>query len=277
MKKIFFIFYFFLISFLIFDCNQVADAAEISSQEQLQQGIQAYQQNEFEKALNIFKTLNQTINSAGLFGYIGNCYIKMNRKDSSFLGQGIAAYLSALKREPNNPDLRHNLQYALSQTEDQISFTALFQGDGLRGVFLTLVRMANVSTHYFIFLVLFFLLLLLCLWYGIYKNALALGRLWIFLLSLALIFQGTALFIRASDMEQKQGVLTVPVAEVRYGPSQADTKAFLLHLGSPFEIHHTNKAAGAEGTWTQIRLRDKAAGTNGKVGWLPSETFVEVK
>jgi hypothetical protein len=251
MKKIIFSLYFFLVSSLFL-------FAETSSQEQLQEGIHAYQNNAFEKALNIFEALNQTRKSAGLFGYIGNCHIKMNHP-----GQGIAAYLSALKRDPNNPDLRHNLQHALSQTEDQLSLTK--DSQGLTDLFLNTVRLLSVWIHRLIFIVLFCILFLVCVWYGIYKNALILGHFWILSLSLALIFQGSILFLCASDMQQRQGVVNVPVVKVRYGPSQTDTEAFLLHLGSPFEIYHR------EGSWAHIRLKD------GKAGWLPAETFIEVQ
>ncbi|MCX6358161.1 MAG: SH3 domain-containing protein, partial [Candidatus Aureabacteria bacterium] len=58
---------------------------------------------------------------------------------------------------------------------------------------------------------------------------------------------------------QEQAVILAKEAKVRYGPSEKDVIAFVLHEGAVVEIEHTS------GDWCQISLPD------GKAGWIRKE------
>lgn len=98
---------FFLILVCIFLSGAIVCQGALNQKNIFRKAILAYQNMDYEHALELFELLNQDIQSAGLFYNAGNCYMKMNKP-----GLGIASYYSALSRDPLNPDIRHNISYA---------------------------------------------------------------------------------------------------------------------------------------------------------------------
>ena len=235
-------------------CGQLF--ASTSPEETLGKAVLAYQQTHFQEALTLFESLNEKANSFGLFYNIGNCYMKTGK-----IGQALSAYLSAQKRNPYDPDLLHNLNYARSQVPEASREEA---PSGISGVLVNLVSHGSLRFHQK-----FFLFILTALVLAITYLTLKRGFDWkngLFLSLLAcLALEGGALFLRNREFSRKTGVVISQAASVRYGPSITDTSAFILKEGSEFEIFQ--EQAG----WVQIRCGE------GKTGWISSDQFSWVK
>jgi len=229
-----------------------------NSQDQLIKAVNAYQQNDFQTALNLFKELNQERETPGLFFNIGNCYIKMGK-----IGQGLAAYYSSLKRDPADPNLRHNLKYAKSLTKDQLPDEE--EVTEIKDVFFSLVRHFSLSSHRLLFAFFFLLFLVILGYYRTERQSESEGKILIAVFSALLLIQGAVLSLRYSMDQQKEGVIIVPEVKVKYGPGMTDTTAFLLHEGARFQI------PSRIGEWVQIQI------SNDKVGWIPLNSFEEIK
>ena len=80
-------------------------AFENSIVQHYEQGLTAYQNNQYELAIQNFEQiLSKDWESSTLYYNLGNAYYK-----SEMLGQAIWAYEKGLQLEPNDNDLRHNL------------------------------------------------------------------------------------------------------------------------------------------------------------------------
>jgi len=78
-------------------------------------GIDAYRQGDWQGAIKAFERLAKDgIDSGPLFYNLGNAYLK-----NGDLGHALLWYERALKRIPDDPDLRFNYDYALTLTKDE--------------------------------------------------------------------------------------------------------------------------------------------------------------
>jgi len=233
-------------------------AIEPSRRSQFDQAVEAYRNNQFEQALEGFVKANKTADSAGLYFNIGNCHIKMGN-----LGQAMSAYYSALSRDPANPNIRHNLEFARSLMRDQIVEDTDIRG--IMDVVRNLIRRVSLKAHQILFCALYLMI------FGLTGISLLIHRSAfrykgsIGVLVVMLFLQGVALSMRVAETHRKMGVVSAKEMKVRYGPSYNDTEAFVLHEGMRFVIHRKS------GRWIQIELAD------GKVGWAPEELTVRIR
>ncbi|MBN2145479.1 MAG: hypothetical protein JW774_12755 [Candidatus Aureabacteria bacterium] len=229
-----------------------------SNQDKFLKAVTSYQQNDFSTALTLFRELNQEAQSPGLYYNIGNCYIKMGK-----IGLGLSAYYSAVKRDPSDANLRHNLKYAKTLTKDQLPDEE--EITGIRDVFIKVIRYFSISFHRLLFAFFFLLFLVITGYYGIGRQSYADGKILIAFFAALLILQGAVLKIRYLMDQTREGVIIVPEEKVKYGPGITDTTAFLLHEGTKFQIH------SQMGEWVQIQISDD------KVGWIPLNSLEEIK
>jgi len=176
------------------------------------------------------------------------------------IGQGIGAYYSALKRSPNNAEIKHNLVYAASFTGANALMSQSERG--LKSIFINIIRHFSLRRHQIGFLFLFVIFGFIYTYFVVRKKSLF-QRNWLLGLMLVfLILDASTLKISHNDSKRTEGVVILQNASVRYGPSLDDTEAFLLPEGTLLGIRSDS------GEWSQIQLYD------GKVGWLQKQDFV---
>ncbi len=237
----------FLTIFLTTFC--LADQSEYL----FQQGVEAYQQNDYQAAIENFEAaLDHGQASAALYYNLGNAYYKIDE-----IGKAILNYERAKQLEPRDKDVEFNLQIAKLQVVDKIPspepdffFTVW---NGMKNV-LSLQQFAMLTIAlYVLFMVLVIIRLLT-------KNSriAAFARFtWVPVL-IILIIAGSLFIIRVQqDINIKHGVVLADKVSVVSSPSTESTEMFALHEGVKVQI------IAQSGEYTRIRL------TDGKDGWVP--------
>lgn len=236
----------------------VATAGEADPREAFARANSLYEAGDYQAAADVYGTLvTRGYRGGNLFYNLGNANLKLDRK-----GAAILCYRKALLLLPRDQDLKSNLDYALSLVEDRLepaprSWPARRWETAVGWFTLREWRLAAAL-----------LLWLLCASLAalIYAPAArpALSRvsaaLAIFLLAAA-----AAAFSRARLEGREQAVILAPEAKVRYGPSEKDVVAFVIHEGALVEI------GDERGDWCQVSLPD------GKAGWVRKEQYGRVR
>lgn len=212
---------------------------------------QAYLDGRYPEAAERYAALiDRGVLNGHVFYNLGNCYVRMGK-----VGEAILNYRKATLLLPRDGDLKANLRYARSLTEDRIEpapasiwKTLAFWYDGL-----------NVRELLLVFILLNGLLWASALWMLFRESEWAK---WCLALSLV---AGVAAGISAGlkhhgTYANRDGVLLAEEVPVRAGFTRKDTTLFVLHQGAEFRI------LDQENGWWKISLPD------GKKGWLPAET-----
>jgi tetratricopeptide (TPR) repeat protein len=186
-----------------------------------------------------------------LFYNLGNAYLKLDRK-----GPAILCYRKALRFLPRDQDLKSNLDYAVSLIEDRL-------GPAPRS---PLLRRWDEAVGWFTLPE--WLLAASAILWALCASRVAMiyapparpafSRVSAALAAL-LLASSAAAFSRACVEGREEAVILAREARVRYGPSENDVVAFLLHEGATVE------ARNEKGDWRQVGLPD------GKAGWVRKE------
>ena len=220
-----------------------------------QEAISSYKNQEYELAEGYFQALiSSGIKNGDLYFNIANAQFRQGR-----LGLAIANYLKALEFLPRDADLRHNLQFANKQTKDRIESSSWV---ALRSSLFFWFRSFNQKEWLWIFLSFNFICWLLGIGCLFYPNE---GLKWSFIVTFCFMLLSGASVSAKSLFKDPQGVVLEPEISVYSGPSNTNTKLFLLHEGSRFRI------SDQEGSWLRIVL------TDGKEGWLNRKSVTKVE
>lgn len=229
--------------------------AGVSPGEFFLEGIRQYRAENYAEAAEAFRKAAEAGEpSAGLCYNLGNAYLK-----AGDLGRAILWYERGLKRDPTNPDLRFNREYAVSLTRDEpVDSTP----ELVRILFFWKYRIAPRTAQ----------------WLALGFNAvfwLALGVRWVrrrrlinpvtgVLLLLAVLFSGTALFNFWEARSRRAGVVLPEAVSVRSGLTDEATELFVLHAGTKVRIERQRDG--------HLRVRY----AEGKIGWVAEEAVGEI-
>ncbi|MBN1560580.1 tetratricopeptide repeat protein [candidate division KSB1 bacterium] len=218
-----------------------------------QQGVDAYQQHDFEAAVNHFEAaLQYGQASAAVYYNLGNAYYKLDQ-----IGKAILNYERAKRLQPRDDDIDFNIKIAQLRVVDKIpSPEADFFFKFWHGMkyLLDLGEFAMLTIGLYILLIAFIVVMLFA------KNRVVLrliriARLPIFLL---LLVVGFIFVVRVhEDINKKHGVILAEKVSVLSSPSADSTEMFALHEGVKIQI------IAQSGDFFRIRL------TDGKDGWIP--------
>lgn len=202
-----------------------------------EKAVQLYDEGRYDEAALLYDSLLRL--------QPGNAFLLYNRANCAFkagqLGRAICYYLMASRRRPFHPDIRHNLQYALTLAKDEIPlpepfFLIRWLGDigslmpsalwWLLALLLTLAAMSAMAFYTF-------------------SRDMS-RRKWGFRISVSL-FVLALLFIlppvvHQSLLNQKLAVVTAPVCDVSSEPSPAAPKIFLLHEGAVTRVKDSTES-----------------------------------
>lgn len=208
-----------------------------------------YEGGAYKEAASEYEKLVEDGYAGGnLYYNLGNACLKLDRK-----GKAILYYKKALLLLPRDQDVKTNLEYAFSLVEDRLAPRqkpwCARRWDTVVGWFtLREWRIAAAAIFWGLCAV------LIALIYApgarqVFSRAAMVAAV-LFAVSAA------AAFSRAYLDGQEQAVILSREAKVRYGPSEKDVIAFILHEGAVVELENE------KGDWCQVSLPD------GKAGWV---------
>lgn len=225
----------------------ISGAAADPSTQAFLDGIRHYQNGDYEKSIAEFqKVADAGVQNGQLFYNLGNAYLRNHD-----LGHAVLWYERALKLTPEDPDLRFNYAYALSQTKDE-------RGDKgtslVRILFFWKFLMNPVTIRWIaIGLNLFF-------WVAVLFRMIRRKKIWktpIYLLFLAaVIFSGTAAYNYYEDAYIQEAVILPEKASIRSGLTEGATELFVLHAGTKIRVEREKDG------YVRIFFSE------GKIGWV---------
>ncbi len=220
-------------------------------------GDSAYMNNDYLKAIDIYESLLQQGEAAELYYNLGNSYYKQGE-----IARAILNYERALLMQPNNGDIKANLEIARAKTVDkvvpipEIFFVAWFKA---------LINKLSVDTWARLGIVCFIIFIVTLAMFLFTKQlktkkiSFAVGCVCLIVSVLSNIFA----WQQKNDLiENKEAIILAPSVTARSTPSENGTSLFILHEGHKVEIKDNSMKE-----WKEIKLED------GKVGWIPTSAL----
>lgn len=241
------------IIFLLLACGW--GFSQTSARHFFEQGNAAYREGNYRQAIEHYQSILKTGYEASQVYYnIGNCYYKLDE-----IGEAILYYEKALKLNPDDPEIRLNLEIANLQVVDRIEMPPQFflfaWWDHLTERFSQTELVYLLSGFYLLTSV------LVVVWMFLRFHR---RRGWIITLlavSAAVTVLWAYLLIASVQEEQtrRSAVVLPSSVSVLSAPEENGTDVFVLHEGVKVMLDEQR------GEWTKISLPD------GKTGWLRSE------
>ena len=218
-------------------------------------GVAAYTEGDFASALQDWKDVRATgLMSKELYYNLGNAYFKTGE-----MAQSILWYERALKLDPSDADIRHNLEYARSLTQDRIEEVPEIFFEQWGHAMCYLLPSNTWAVLCLVFLaaaVAMALLFLLGSTAGRRRVGFFVG---IACLLFAFLGWDFAQWQRQEALAQDRAIVMRPVSSVKSSPSAESAKdLFILHEGTRVKILDN------VGSYSNIELGD------GRQGWIPS-------
>ena len=216
----------------------------------LEAGTKAYNENDFELAIDEWRTcVDEGIINADLYYNLGNAYYRSGK-----LGFAIFYYKSALRLHPSDDDIQHNLNFAQTKTRDK-------EGDEeenpiLEGL-MDLHHALSLKSQMNISLILFWAIALVILARRFVNSSrgknICTGV--VFGMSVILCTIGASALYKMYTLETDiTGVVTASSADVTSAPSDKSQTLNTLSEGTSFEV------IGEQGNFAEIRLGEKIRG-----------------
>ncbi len=247
-----------MIYFIIFILNFTISQNSKTIESKYQEANSFYEKEQYQEAIDIYEELsNNDITSSELYYNLGNAYYRVNN-----IGLSIYNYSRALKLNPNDDDIKFNLEIAKLKAIDKFDEVPKFFLDDLSK---TIANLFNESTWTIINV-------FIAIFVGIFLILFNISRdLLLKKLSLVLTLLFIVLFILSSYFGYKQsnyqykstnGVIISPSAYIKSGPDDKSTDILILHEGTTFELLEEYKV------WNKVRLSD------GNIGWIDDESIL---
>lgn len=231
---------------------------------------QAYMDNDFEKALDLYLQAAETEGSSSALYYnIGNTYYRLNE-----LGNAVLYYKKSLKIDPKNSDAQTNLDFVKTKLIDEQETSASLSksvGDKMLTIF--------TPNGWAVAAIGAFALVLIALGIYILAPTVSLRKTSFFGGIILLIFTvvATVFAFRSANrlLNQKEGVITVPtttLSTVPRIPHSKNEEAFSLHEGAIVEIIDSISVPtdSINPLWYEVKADDSHR------AWLPSSDLSKI-
>lgn len=233
--------------------------APVIAQATIEAASQAYRDQDYKKSIELYEELveqgfSENRESAEIYYNLGNAYFRDHQ-----LGKAILSYERALLLDPGDRDIRHNLRFARTRTEDRITPSGnLFLTEWITGI-----QNLCSSNEWGTIAIVLFIAFLICVGVFLFirlmwvkKTAFYTGLVIIVLSITANIFAFNQKNVR---IHRNTAIVMVGAASIKASPDANSNNLFQLHEGTKVTIHDT------DGNWYEIEI------TNGSVGWIPKE------
>jgi tetratricopeptide (TPR) repeat protein len=190
----------------------------------------AYQNQDFNKALELYKELeNNELRSAALYYNMGNCYFKTGE-----LGYAILYYMRARRLDPFDADINSNLEFTrqfIPSRLEGIKINPITSFFDLLVEPLTLNSFAWISSMLFVGLMLLVSASLVWRWRGtIFKIMVGILIVGVFASA------GLTTYKYRTDYLTRRGVIVADEARIYSGPGEDNDLEFVGNFGLTFEI-----------------------------------------
>jgi len=236
--------------------NSMQDSAEVY----LQQANDCYQNNQFEEAILMYtNVVDLHFESAALYYNLGNAYFK-----SGDPARALLWLERALRLDPNNEDIIHNIAFIQQKLIDKIEvLPELFVVKWWNACskLLTGNQWAVLSIIMCSLFALCFLLILIIRVSWIRSTSIFIAILALFLTIFSVIFakKETTRYIQSLE-----GVIIQHVINVKSTPNEKGSDLFVIHSG--LKVGITDQL----NEWVEIRL------PNGEKGWILAEQVEKI-
>lgn len=218
-----------------------------------------YSENRFDTAVVIYEgILNAGYVSAPLLYNNGNAYFKMRNYPMAILN-----YEKALKLDPDNQEIKYNLDIANSLITDKIEpIPEFFMSRWWKNIGNKLSADAWATFS----LIVLAILLVAIFFYFTARTKVLKKSMFFTGLILIVIFVCSTVFAsqkRNYLSEHNEAIVIIPTITVKSSPSSSGTDLFVLHEGTKVDIlDHSND-------WDKIKIAD------GSTGWMPSSITIK--
>ena len=244
----------FILPFLLIGFATLSAPAQTAADE-FERGNSFYRDGKFEQAAESYEAiLKQGLASTAIYFNLGNCYYRIGKAAPAIL-----AYERALRLQPNDQDIKHNLDLVNLKTADRIEpLPEIFFIEWLRTISSFLPPSITVWLFALGWVILFFSLAAMYLLTSPsvmrFFRGLMVGSL------VALIPIAILLVTQVADSRNRNdAIVTTSVATAKTSPDAQSLDAFVIHEGLKVKL------SDAVGDWVKIVLAD------GKVGWIRSD------
>lgn len=226
----------------------------------VEQGNTAYTDGLYTDAATAYrKVVESGYESPELFYNLGNTYFKLDD-----FPRAILWYERALRLDPSNEDIHHNLQVANSKIPDKIdAIPELFYQKWFRGI----VRLFPVN-QWAILTIASFLLSLISISFYLMSRNMFLRKTGFWAAGLFLVLTIFTVACSVSEYHQlkntREAIVFDPTITVKSSPDDKSVDLFVLHEGTKVQI------LDRIGVWYEIRI------ANGSVGWLPESSLEKI-
>ncbi len=227
------------------------DAQAIDLTAKIREAEAAFDARAYRRALDLYQ---EVVASGHVNGHVyynmGIAWYRLQRK-----GEAMAALLAARHYLPRDADVKFNLAHVQDNIADKLGVEMPRRFYDALGFITDFVTARELS--FTALLALGVGLLLLTVWL-FYRQIVFLLKLGVLLLAIAML---SVVFLQAKAMlAEHWGAVIATRVPVRSGPSEDNTKLFVLHEGAPFIVEQEGN------DYLQIKLSD------GKKGWIAADT-----
>ena len=223
----------------------------------MRQGNAAYQNGDYELAIDCYQEIIQHGNEGAILYYnLGNAYFKAKQTPEALLW-----YERALRLDPANEDIKHNIAYANLQITDKIEvMPELFIVRWWNGLSQSMTATAW-AVMAVVFGALFASSIALMMvsrrrWLSVTAIVLAFVSLLIAIFSLIFASKESKRYI-----QQPEAIVMQSVVNAKGTPNETGTSLFVIHEG--LKVAVTDRV----GTWVEIKL------PNGEKGWVEDSSI----
>lgn len=223
----------------------------------------AYADGRYRDAVALYQTIiaeqpnAKASEMARVYYNLGNAQFKQGE-----LAQAILAYERALRLDPRNEDIKHNLRFAQSRITDDIKDNDFFLSSWVKAVRNSASEEVWrwVSVGLFILGLVGILLFLLSPILWLRKSAFYIALLALFI-SLCAGLNARSLHQR--DTLRNEAIITQGIVNAKSSPDRSGTDLFTIHEGTKVTIGETI------GEWVNIRVAQYE-------GWIPMRTLERI-
>ena len=221
----------------------------------------AYVKGEYKAAIEIYESLAANNGeSADVYYNLANAYYK-----SENIAKAVLNYERALLLNPDDEDIRFNLELARSKTVDKVAPEyKFFLMEWLEGI----INLLSISA-WSILAVVSFVVMLLTLLLFLFGKSVSTKKtgfiIALFSLFITIFANLSALHRYHYLTERNDAVIMEPSVTAKSTPSNSGTELFVIHEGRKVKISDDSMRE-----WTEIELED------GNKGWIPSSSLERI-
>jgi len=222
--------------------------------DEFERGNALYREGDFEQAAAVYESiLKQGITSASIYYNLGNSYYRLGK-----VAPAILSFERALRLQPNDPDIKHNLSLVNLKTVDRIeALPDVFFVEWLRSISAVVPLHTTVWAFVAAWTLLFSGLIVLFL--SGRASLVKPARLAVVAAFVALVPLTVLMIAQIADSRSHDdAIVTAGVVTAKTSPDERGVDAFVVHEG--LKVSLSDHLSG----WVKIVLAD------GKVGWIRS-------